>query len=174
MPGTLPGVGPRAPIGPGHDVGGVGLLHAHEADHVERGEPLEKQRMKRREGRPRLPSLPGEPAALPVGHPDVDVADRVGRVDGLDPQGHAGIGRRHLEVGPVEPGGRAARGHDPGVEPERDRARAGPLGPVDTCRVGAADLTKHERSGGVPQRPAAFRPGRERRDVARVVQVEGT
>ena len=171
-PRTLADVAGVAAIGPGADVGGVRLLRHHEADHAEWHEPLAEEGMKRREGRPRLPALPGERLPLPVGHPDAEVADRVRRGRLLDPQVDAAIARGHRQIGEVHPRSRPSTRGDACIHAECHAARSLPLRTVGARRIRPAELAEHERAGHLSDRLTG-RVGecREAGDVA--VRVHG-
>ncbi len=153
--GALADVGGVTAVGPGADVGAIRFLHSHEADHAERGEPLLEERVKRRVAGAGLPLLARERLAVPGGHPDIEIAHRVGGARLFDPHVNAVVAGRDGQVGVVAAGGRAARRDRAGVEPEDHGARAIPLGTVGPAGIGAGGIAKHERGGHLPDRLTA-------------------
>ena len=120
--------------------------------------------MKRRERRPRLPHFAGEALPLPIGHPHMDSADRIGRVGRLDADENPGARRRDGQLRPVDSVGPGGRGENAGVEAEAHRSLPLPLGVVGAAGV-AADVAEEERGSLVAELPAVFGPGLEAGDL---------
>ena len=99
----LPRITRIATIGPSANVGRDRLLSLHEADDAEVIEPLLIERMERREVGPRSPTLAGKALPVVVRHPDVHVAERVGRAHRVDAEINPAIGRRQVEQREIVP-----------------------------------------------------------------------